>query len=182
MDEISQALKEGRLPRRRWEWSLDLIGRLRAAEGTGLDASVYTAVLHTFEVSRQWQPALRLLEEMRAAALVPELASYTATIRACEHGMQWQWTVELLADMRRLNLVADAATYGASISVCDRARQPLRALRLLDMMREEGLQPGLITYSIAAGACRGKLRDVLAQAKDKGLTQKARRKKKRVVL
>ena len=75
-----------------------------------------TAVLSERAKQSLWHEALKLLAEMQAQGLKPDVITYNAAISACGKGSQWHEALELLAEMECRVLKPDDITYSAAIS------------------------------------------------------------------
>ena len=59
-------------------------------QGAYPDEISYSAAISACEKGKQWEEALRLLQQMTCRALTPNEISYNAAISACEKGKQWE--------------------------------------------------------------------------------------------
>ena len=59
----------------------------------------YSAAISACEKGKQWEEALRLLQQTTCRALTPDKISYSAAISACEKGKQWVEALRLLLEM-----------------------------------------------------------------------------------
>ncbi|CAK0858315.1 unnamed protein product [Prorocentrum cordatum] len=85
----------------------------------------YSAGISACENGEQWQLALALLSEMRAAKLEPNDISYSAGISACEKGEQWQWALALLSEMSEVKVEPTVISH---LLCCDQRVREGRAL------------------------------------------------------
>ena len=71
--------------------------------------------------------ALSLLDEMRVAAVAPNVISYSAAISACEKGGRWEQAVSLLDEMREAGVLPNVVSFNAAISACEKGGRWERA-------------------------------------------------------
>ena len=53
------------------------------------DVYSYNALISACEKGGQWERAVEVFEEMKAAGVKPDVITYSALITACEKGAQW---------------------------------------------------------------------------------------------
>eukprot|EP00439_Symbiodinium_sp_Y106_P081417 s783_g20.t1 len=144
----------------RWEWSLELLRRLKASlqptcslcSGVLQVASIrsntviFNAAIASCDASAEWQRALSMLEDMRHAEVAADVVSYGTAI-----------SLALLDELRGQDLAANVVALSAAIGSCGEA-QWRRTLVLLEAMRDEHLQPNEVTFTSIVSACAGALR------------------------
>ena len=89
----------------------------------GIQANItYNDAIRACEKSKdQWQTALKLLAEMRAQDIQPNVITYSATISACEKSKdQWQSGLKLLAEMQAQGIQPDVISSTAAIGACEK--------------------------------------------------------------
>lgn len=186
--ELAAVAQGGIIPRGRrpWEWGLEVLEELRDAkcDSDVIWGTTLAAVLRACEKGRQWALAVAVLNKARRSKKRKiGVVAHEAVLRACDAAGQWRWAILLLGEMRRTGPDPSVAAWGSAVSACDRGGESIRVLRLLDDMREEGVEPALITYSISAGACRKKMRALVNEVQERGLSWFEKpAKPKRVVL
>ncbi|CAK0895180.1 unnamed protein product [Prorocentrum cordatum] len=117
------------------------------------DTRWYTKRMQAHARARQWMPALRLLDEMKAKGIPPDVITYSTLISACEKGKQTGRALELFEQMQTEGIVPDVITYNTAISACEKGRQSTRAWQLFEQMQKQGLSPNVITYNTLISAC-----------------------------
>ncbi|CAK0893899.1 unnamed protein product [Prorocentrum cordatum] len=111
----------------------------------------YTAGMSACRNGLQWQRALSLLGEMRAAKLVPNalLQRWGKCVRE-----KWEMaTGSVVAQRDAGGEVRARLSFTAGIRACKKGRQWQQALSLFSEMREATLEPNVASYSAGVGAC-----------------------------
>ncbi|CAE7694879.1 unnamed protein product [Symbiodinium sp. CCMP2592] len=123
----------------RWEWSLELLRRLKVASIRS-NTVIFNAAIASCDASAEWQRALSMLEDMRHAEVSADVVSYGTAISACEKCKKWRHGLALLDELRGQDLAANVVALSAAIGSCGEA-QWRRTLVLLKAMLDEHLQP-----------------------------------------
>lgn len=128
---------------------------------------LFSEAMKAWGTGSHWEQAVDLLDEMKAAKLMPDLRSYNAALNACRlaSSLPMEGVIDetdsvveavciLLADMKQALLTPDAMTYGTAIGSCARARVPDKALEIFGEMTkaaadgaDKSLNPNVIIYS-----------------------------------
>ncbi|CAE7225586.1 Rf1 [Symbiodinium microadriaticum] len=140
----------------RWEWSLELLRRLKVASIRS-NSVIFNAAIASCDASAEWQRALSMLEDMRHAKVAADVVSYGAAISACEKCKKWRHGLALLDELRGQDLAANVVALSAAIGSCGEV-QWRRTLVLLKAMLEQQLQPNEVTFTSIVSACAGALR------------------------
>ncbi|CAJ1418896.1 unnamed protein product [Effrenium voratum] len=79
--------QEGRGPPqgRTWSWALELLEELEDQESYG---PACVAAMEACQKASRWEPALVLLQDLRAAPFVPPAEAFRAAVVACDRGAQ----------------------------------------------------------------------------------------------
>ena len=95
----------------------ECLGQLGALEGV----KEYSMAITAWGRQRQWQDALRLLEEMKGRGFAPTLVTYNAAIAACGKPGQWERAVEIFEAMQQeeVGIEPDVVSYTTATSVCE---------------------------------------------------------------
>mmetsp|Transcript_31750 Transcript_31750/g.63553 ORF Transcript_31750/g.63553 Transcript_31750/m.63553 type:complete len:970 (+) Transcript_31750:35-2944(+) len=131
----------------------------------------------------RWKEGIRLLNEMRDAALktnstaeAPDVVAYTAAIAGCSEAGEYTAAMRLIQTMRSEGIMPNVVTFSAVMNACasasaimarrreeeDRSieledvKAPMnRALRLLEAMKSptSSVRPNIVTYNAAIRAC-----------------------------
>lgn len=162
-------------------------GRMRKGAKQALrgpDGVAYRLAISACARSRgRWQDGLRLLDEMRKAAVrsnstvnAPDVVAYTAAIQGCSEAGEYRHALKLIKTMKAEGIQPNVVTFSAVINCCasaslqlskrrdegdrsieiDDVKLPmLKALKLLDAMRAptSSIKPNIFTYNAAIRAC-----------------------------
>lgn len=123
-----------------------------------VDLFTYGSLVNAFARCGQWEPAVRVLEEMRSTSdssgLRPNNFIYCSAMSACNRANQWQRALQifdqLLADK---SLTPDQYTYNEALNACARGGLADRALQVFDHAKASGVRTDLISYTRALSAC-----------------------------
>ncbi|CAM9131959.1 unnamed protein product [Ectocarpus sp. 6 AP-2014] len=118
-------------------------------QGLAPDKYTYNSLIYAYGNSGEWEKALSMLEEIRAAGFKVNCMAYSAAIKACDKAFQWERALELLDRMvERDGVKPNLFAYNHAMSACVRGQQPEIALELLDRMKAEGLHMDRMTYGV----------------------------------
>jgi len=128
--------------------ALELYRRLRE-EGADANASTYNSVLDA--LVRQLADGNKLqevLDDMRAAAVTPDVVTYSILIKACCNSGQLQKAIALFRQLRAHGLAFDEVAFNTLLLACSKADSLDDAEEILAEMRAIGMAPTAVTVSI----------------------------------
>ncbi|CAE7235674.1 unnamed protein product [Symbiodinium natans] len=138
----------------RWEQAF-LLCETGMAQRLSLNTISYNSLFSALAVGQSWQHAreLHLLDEMKAATVVPDTITYNSLIAGCTRRKDWELMLTLFLEMRSSELQPDSFSYGSALSVCDQAENWQLAMLLLKLMQIDLVQSNVLIYNSALGAC-----------------------------
>ena len=118
------------------------------------DSREYTLALGAMGKCKMAAKIPRLLAEMRASGLEPDLIVYNAAISAAGNGGDWALALAVLGQLRASRTARpDVISFNAAMTACDKAGKADEALDLFGEMRRSGLKATTISYNALIGAC-----------------------------
>lgn len=102
-------------PGSRWEYALQLLGRMRKQAHITPDAQMFNVALNACKDSGKWEAVLQLIGDMRQGGVRPDAKSFEIAISACESAGQAEHALRL---MDELDAVVTGSRVDRSLS-CD---------------------------------------------------------------
>mmetsp|Transcript_26325 Transcript_26325/g.72362 ORF Transcript_26325/g.72362 Transcript_26325/m.72362 type:complete len:1102 (-) Transcript_26325:190-3495(-) len=127
-----------------WDW-IDHIGIEK-------NTFHYNSMISACEKVRDYNKALRLLDEMKEKKVAKNEVTFSSAISACEKCGQWRIALDLLDQMKKEGAGQTAIAYNAAISACEKGLVPHKALEIFEQMKREGVRPTVVTYSALISA------------------------------
>eukprot|EP00533_Pseudo-nitzschia_delicatissima_P000321 CAMPEP_0116104202 /NCGR_PEP_ID=MMETSP0327-20121206/14318_1 /TAXON_ID=44447 /ORGANISM="Pseudo-nitzschia delicatissima, Strain B596" /LENGTH=1065 /DNA_ID=CAMNT_0003596415 /DNA_START=80 /DNA_END=3277 /DNA_ORIENTATION=- len=127
-----------------WDW-IDYIGIEK-------NTFHYNSMISACEKVRDYNKALRLLDEMKEKKVAKNEVTFSSAISACEKCGQWRTALDLLDQMKKEGAGQTAIAYNAAISACEKGLVPHKALEIFEQMKREGVRPTVVTYSALISA------------------------------
>jgi len=127
-----------------WDW-IDYIGIEK-------NTFHYNSMISVCEKARDYNKALRLLDEMKEKKVSKNEVTFSSAISACEKCGQWRMALDLLDQMKKEGAGQTAIAYNAAISACEKGLVPHKALEVFEQMKREGVRPTVVTYSALISA------------------------------
>lgn len=123
-----------------------------------VDLFTYGSLVNAFARCGQWEPAVRVLEEMRSSSessgLRPNNFIYCSAMSACNRGNQWEKALQIFDQLlAEEDLTPDQYTYNEALNACVRGGQARRAVEIFDHAKSSGVQTDLLSYTRALSAC-----------------------------
>jgi len=112
----------------------------------------YNSMISCCEKVRDYNRALRLMEEMSSRVVAKNEVTFSSAISACEKCGQWRPALDLLTQMKKEGVGKTAIAYNACISACEKGFAPTKALEVFQQMKKDGVKPTVVTYSAMISA------------------------------
>jgi pentatricopeptide repeat domain-containing protein 1 len=101
----------------------------------------YSALISACAKGAQWQRAMAVFEEMKAAGVQPNDITYSALISACDKGAQWQRAMEVFEEMKEAGVQPNVQTFNPLISVLWQCSQRRTAIDMYLVASQAGVYP-----------------------------------------
>ncbi|CAM9091252.1 unnamed protein product [Chrysoparadoxa australica] len=136
------------------EQALAIFDKATAELGSELDVGSYTSAILATGRMGEWEWSVRLLQEMRAKGLSPNVFSYGSALGACAKGgaKGAATAMVLLQQLKEDGVEPNVVIYTAAIDACSKGGLWERALELLGEMRDAGVAANNFTYTCAIDA------------------------------
>ncbi|CAE7534395.1 rsmF [Symbiodinium sp. CCMP2592] len=134
-----------------WAPALSLLCAAIVHQGLGLVLA--NAMLGALELPGLWDSSSRLLEEMQASFVLPDVISYSVAISTCERAAEWCTALELLRSMEQQSVSSNIISCTSLISACASGGAWQQALCLFAALPGRSLSANLVTYGATISAC-----------------------------
>ncbi|CAJ1433457.1 unnamed protein product, partial [Effrenium voratum] len=117
------------------------------------DVISFSSGISACEKSRQWERAVGLLEQLRAAQVRENVIACNAAASACENAGLWQEDMALLQELMA-SLQPSVVSFSTVASACEKGGQWREAADLLTQLVQHTLQANLIAFNTVLAASR----------------------------
>lgn len=109
------------------------------------DLVTYHSAIKACGHAGQWEHALSLLAEVRAARWIElEPSTYNAAIAACAKSGRFNEALDLL---KECGDASNVVTYNSAMQACSSGGRPDLAFQLLQVMKANGVEPDVVSYT-----------------------------------
>lgn len=137
-------------------------GHAKRAEGvvwhhkdkiSGVEQSIYRSLLYGWSEQENVKEARRIIKEMKAAKIMPDLFCYNTFLRClCERNLKRNPSglvpeaLNVMMEMRSFKIAPNSISYNILLSCLARARRVKESCQILETMKKTGCSPDWMSY------------------------------------